>query len=276
MRARARQADSSSGQKSTISTLTAPSQMRINCRAARAFLMAKIALLRAFAMALAAGAPGAEPELAREFRSELAQSIYTAIAIEILIGLCSDEGLGENTKRRAARQLILIWDGAVKVEIDDFCPLLESAWKARARMPARFGCLAGAGEYLRLVQENCPPQFLEFFTRDNVAEDETQAFEEFLFALPHEDSLKLRAAMKREARRVVDAQFAAAELGIPINHMATVDDPEEFYRSYHRRRTAAQFRRLTRTPGPLRVAEAYIMIFVLDSAGESSSPRNPA
>ncbi len=241
---------------------------------ARAFLLAKIALLRAFATALDPAAPGAEPALAREFRGELAQSVYTAIAAEILIGLCSDAGVGEETKRRAARQLILIWDGAVKVEIDDFCPLLESVWQARARMPARLGCLAGAGEYLRLVQENCPSQFLEFFTRDNVAEEEIQAFEEFLFALPHEDVIKLRAAMKRESRTAVDAEFASRELGIPVAAMSAVDDPEEFYRSYHRRRIAAEFRRLTRAPGPRRVAEAYIMMFVLDSSGESS--RKPA
>ena len=58
---------------------------------------------------------------------------------------------------------------------------------------------AGTAEYMRLVQQNCPDQFLDFFTRDNVSMGENQAFEEFLFGMPHEDLVQLRARMQQDA-----------------------------------------------------------------------------
>jgi hypothetical protein len=232
----------------------------------RAFLMAKISLLRAFLVALGPGAPGEHLELADEFRAELAQSIHTAIATELLLGILPDPSVRPETKARASHQLILIWDGAAKVEIDDFCPMLESAWCARSRVTACFGALLGTGEYMRLVQEDCSSDFLEFFTRDGVTGDEVQAFEEFLFNLTHEELVALRTLMKQESRRVVDAEFVGRVLGRSPDGITSVDDPTELYRSYHRRRSAAEYRRLLRAPGPLRVAEAHIMIYILETA----------
>ena len=165
---------------------------------AHAYLMAKISLLRAFVVALGPRAPGAEDALCRGFRDELAQSVYTAIATEILIGVLCDDYLPERTRTRAARQLVLIWERAALVEVDDFCPMLESAWQARNHLTAGFGALLGTAEYLRLVQQNCSAQFLEFFTREAVSVSETQAFQEFLFGLPFED---LRAAARRDGGR---------------------------------------------------------------------------
>jgi hypothetical protein len=231
---------------------------------ARAFLEAKISLLRGFVTALAPGAPGAAPGLWRDFRVELGQSIYTLLSIHILVGLLTDPGIAADTKGRAARQLILIWDRAAQVEIDDFCPLLEAVWHARSHLSVRFGALLGIGEYLRLAQEQCPAEFLDFFTRDDVSEDEVQAFEEFLFGLPREELTRLRAAMARDARKVIDAAYATEVLGRTINEAATVDDPEAMYRSFRRRLTTAASRRLTGAPGPVCVAESYVMIYVLN------------
>ena len=231
---------------------------------AHAFLMAKISLLRAFLVSHAANAPGSDGDLHREFREELAQSVYTAIASEILLGLLSDPAVMDSTKVRAARQLILIWERATHVEIDDFCPMLESAWEARSHLTAGFGALLGTSEYMRLVQENCSPQFLEFFTRDQVTRGETQAFEEFLFNVTWEDLERLRLQMGKEKRGAIDPAYAARVLERPMAEIGAVDDPEALYRSYRRRRTAAEFRRLTKASGPLRVAEAYLMVFVLD------------
>src|SRR5687767_13761223 len=87
---------------------------------ARAFLLSKIALLRAFEEAL-----GAEPGLHAEVHAEVSQSVYTLIATEILTDLLLDPGVGAHTRSRVARQLILIWDRAAQLEIDDFCPMLE-------------------------------------------------------------------------------------------------------------------------------------------------------
>jgi len=237
---------------------------------ARAFVLEKISLLRSFAIALAPDAPGADVALRREIRAELAQSIYTLIATEILIGILCDDVVPILTKARAARQLILIWDRAIDLEIDDFCPLLELAWRAHSRVGVRFGALLGAGEFLRLANEECPQEFLDFFVRDDVSSGELEAFDEFLFNLPHEDLVRLRTQMRTEGRSVVDIAAAERMLGRPLSEASAVDDPEALYRSFRRRRTAAEFRRMTGASGPLRTAESYLMIWVLDSrAGQT-------
>ncbi len=230
---------------------------------ARAFLLGKIDLLRDLQGALAPAA-GGDATLHAELHAEFAQSVYTLIAIEILLGLLTDPELPEGQRRRAARQLILIWDRAAQVEIDDFCPLLESAWKARSRIGVYFGALVGAGEYMRLVASDCPAEFLDFFVRDDAGDDEVQAFEEFLFNVPFEDLARLRAA-SRERAQPIDRPAAEAILGRSLDEVAAIDDPDAIFRSYSRRRTASEFRRWTAAPGPRRTAEAYIMAKLLAS-----------
>jgi hypothetical protein len=230
---------------------------------ARGFLAAKIALLRSFMAALAPEAPGREAELHAGFTQELAQSIYTAVAIEILTDLQWDPGAGEAVQERAAHQLILIWDCAISLEIDDFCPLLEAAWRARSRVAARYGAMLGTAEFLGMVEQDCPPEFLEFFCGDDAGPDESQAFEEFLFNLTCDELTRVRAAMETAGLAVVDASFVTGVLGRSVDDMSRLDDPDALYRSYRRRRTGAEFRRLTGSLGPVRVAEAYLMTYLL-------------
>ncbi|HWM86442.1 MAG TPA: hypothetical protein VNO33_11405 [Kofleriaceae bacterium] len=231
---------------------------------ARAFLSAKIALLRSFLTALAPDAPGREADLQAGFSVELAQSIATAIATEILTDLQWDPGVGEITQVRAARQLILVWDRATELEIDDFCPLLESAWRARSRVAALYGALLGTAEYMSLIEHECPPEFLEYFCGDGHGPEERHAaFEEFLFDLTCDELDRVRAAMRKARRHVVDAEFVARVLDRPLEDLTRTDDPDALYRSYRRRRTGAECRRLMRASGPVRVAEAYLMIYLL-------------
>ena len=50
--------------------------------------------------------------------------------------------------------------------MDDFAPLLESAWHARNRINAQYGTLLGATETFRLITEDCGPEVLDFFGRE--------------------------------------------------------------------------------------------------------------
>ena len=232
---------------------------------ARSFLAAKIALLRSFLAALVPPAPGADAELEAAFAAELAQSIYTAIAIEILSHLQTAARVGEATQGRAAHQLILVWDRAIELEIDDFCPILEAVWRARSRVAARYGALLGTAEYLGLVEQDCPPEFLDFFCDEGPGASERHpALEEFLFDLTSEELERVRGAMRRAGLAVVDAGFVARELDRPLTDPAAQSDPDSLHRSYRRRRIAAAFRRMAGAPGPVRVAEDYLMISLLE------------
>ncbi len=233
----------------------------------RTFLMGKINFFRAFIKATGAlcGEGPEFPELAHQLREELAQSIYTLMAEELLLALLRKPNVKTHTKRRAADQLITIWDNA-QLEIDDFCPLLESAWHARNRVTSGFGALLGTTEYFRLVCEDCAPQFLAFFARDDLSIAEGQAFEEFLFNMTFEELTTLRQTMKAQNLDAVTADWATRILNRSIeelDHSGEID-PMALYRSYYRRQIGADYRNLAGTEGPRRTAEAYLMVYLLD------------
>jgi hypothetical protein len=233
----------------------------------RSFLLAKIQFLRACVKStssLIGRSPAIRP-LSLDLREELAQAIYTQLAEELLLALLRSTLVAARIKQRAAEQLVMVWDNA-ELEIDDFCPLLESAWHARNRVTAGLGSLLGTSEYFRLVGENCPPQFLDFFARDEVSLPEKQAFEEFLFGVTFEELSELRRAMREEGRDHATVDWASQILHRNIEAACDSDeiDPMALYRSYNRRQLAADFRIVAGSEGPERTAEAYMLIFLLD------------
>lgn len=237
----------------------------------RTFLLAKIMFLRGFIKATSALTDQGDEfcEFSHQLREELAQSIYTQLAEELFLALLRKREIGRATKSRAADQLITIWDNA-QLEIDDFCPQLESAWHARNSVTSGFGCLLGTSEYFRLVSQDCAPQFLDFFARDEVSRVEELAFEEFLFNMTHEELNTLREAMREHGLDSVSAAWCSKILG---RHIEALDhsgeiDPMALYRSYNRRQLAADFRIMAGLQGPRRTAEAYLMIHLLDQQDE--------
>jgi len=233
----------------------------------RTYLLTKIMFLRGFVKATSALQAEA-PEyrlIADDLRDELAQSIYTLLAEELLLALLRKRDIGERIKRRTANQLITIWDD-VELEIDDFAPLLESAWHARNRVHSNYGTLLGASETFRLVCEDCNPAVVDFFARDNMTASEAAAFEEFLFNMTSEELATLRREMTAQKVTAATPAWAAQVLGRQIEDLehSKQIDPTALYRSYQRRQLAADFRAMAGAPGPRRTAEAYLMVDLLD------------
>jgi hypothetical protein len=233
----------------------------------RTFLLAKIQFLRALVKSTDANRERDErlQDCGHRLRDEYAQSVYTLLAEELLLALLRKRNVTKQIKRHAADQLIWIWDDA-QLEIDEFCPLLEAAWHARNRVSSRLGSLLGTAEYFRLVAEDCPPQFLDFFCRDEVSRAEGQAFEEFLFNMTYEELNTLGECMREEGLDAITTEWAARILGRDLEELDRSGDvdPVALYRSYYRRQLAADFRIMAGTEGPRRTAEAYMMIYLLD------------
>jgi len=242
-------------------------ELPLKATLSRSLLIAKIQFLRAFVKAVRALEKDAPElhELNLQLREEMAQSIYTQLAEELLLALLRKPEIPRLAKVEAATQLIAVWDDA-ELEIDDFCPLLESAWHARNRIKSRLGSLLGASEYFRLVAEDCAPQFLDFFARDEVSDGERQAFEEFLFNVTYEELSTLRNTMRTQGLDAVSDDWAGKVLHRKIEHPCHSDEiePMAIYRSYYRRQLAADFRILAGTEGPRRTAEAFLLLYLLD------------
>jgi hypothetical protein len=250
----------------TMDGLSGDLVLPLKATLSRTHLLTKINFLRGFVKATTAlvDVPNAN-KMAHELREELAQSIYTLLAEELFLALLRKPDVMRRTKQRAADQLITVWDDAA-LEIDDFAPLLESAWHARNRINTAYGTLLGATETFRLVTEDCSPEVLEFFGREGMSADESAAFEEFLFNMTSEELAKLRRAMQQHHVSAASPAWAAEILQRQIEDLehSREIDPMALYRSYQRRQLAADYRLMSGAPGPRRTAEGYLMVYLLD------------
>ena len=247
----------------TIDGLSGDLALPLKATLSRTYLITKINFLRGFVKATTQ-VPGCA-RMTHDLREELAQSIYTLLAEELFLALLRKPDVSRRTKQRAADQLITVWDDAA-LEIDDFAPLLESAWHARNRINSAYGTLLGATETFRLVTEDCSPEVLEFFGREGMSADESAAFEEFLFNMTSEELATLRRAMQQQHLSAASPAWAAEILGRQIEDLEHSHeiDPMALYRSYQRRQLAADFRLMSGAPGPRRTAEGYLMVYLLD------------
>lgn len=249
----------------TIDGLSGDLALPLKATQSRTYLLTKINFLRAFVKATAAiGNIEGVARTTHDLREELAQSIYTLLAEELFLALLRKPDVTRRTKQRCADQLITVWDDAA-LEIDDFAPLLESAWHARNRINAAYGTLLGTTETFKLASE-CKEEVIDFFGRDDMGPDESAAFEEFLFNMTSEELLKLRTAMQQHHVSAASPAWAAEILGRQIEDLehSKEIDPMALYRSYQRRQLAADFRLMSGAPGPRRTAEAYLMVYLLD------------
>jgi len=250
----------------TIDGLSGDLVLPLKATQSRTYLLTKINFLRAFVKATSViGNAPAALRITHDLREELAQSIYTLLGEELFLALLRKPDVSRRTKQRAADQLITVWDDAA-LEIDDFAPLLESAWHARNRINSAYGTLLGATETFRLVTEDCRPEVLEFFGRDGMSADESAAFEEFLFNMTSEELATLRRAMQQQHLSAASPAWAAQVLDRQIEELehSREIDPMALYRSYQRRQLAADFRLMSNAPGPRRTAEGYLMVYLLD------------
>ena len=225
----------------------------------QAYLVAKINFIDA--LDTAARASGGPPELLARIGHELGQSIYSRLAEELLIAVVTDRAAERFVKRRAGEVLCRVWEHRLATEIDDFAPFLESAWEARNKVKPVLGTMLGSHEVFRLFQEARDERFLDYFVDDDVAREQTEAFEEFLFGLAHEDIARLRAHLGELGRAAISAEDAVAILG--GDAPADGDGPAALYASYKRRKLKSDYRTLTGAPGPKHTAEEYVMVSFL-------------
>ncbi|MDJ0864717.1 MAG: hypothetical protein QNK03_01330 [Myxococcota bacterium] len=243
--------------------LAAPLGLPVRAALARDFVLAKVQTFRAVLLTLRAA--GADPALCERVSHEEAQSIYSVLADQLLVDLIVDAGVASETKHRGAQLLVDVWERCIELEIDDFCPLLESAWRARNRLVVSYGTLIGGVEIVRLGAEG-DPAVAEALLDGDDTEERQLAFEEFLFGLSHEHLGTVRRVMAEQGLAAVDRAWVAETLGIAEAELFSgITDPEAMFAAYQKRQLGASYRRLRGVPGPKRTAEAFLMLHILEA-----------
>jgi hypothetical protein len=228
----------------------------------QAYVIAKINFMKALGYTLSVvNAPAA---LHDGIEREVAQSIYTKLAEELFVSIVTDPSAAPGVKTGAARFLFRIWEERLLIEVDDFAPLLESIWEARSKLLPVLGTMLGTHEVFRLFQEARDKHFLDYFSDEDVEQEQLFAFEEFLFGLSHEEIGRLRAHMLEQRRACISLDAARVLLGNSrMSWLPTQNGAEALYTSYKKRRVNAAHRALTGAIGPKKTAEEYVMITFL-------------
>jgi hypothetical protein len=235
----------------------------------QAYVIAKINFMKALGYTLdAVSAPAA---LRERVQHEVAQSIYTKLAEELFVSIVTDPNAPPRVKTGAARFLYRIWEERLHMEVDDFAPLLESAWEARSKLLPVLGTMLGTHEVFRLFREARDKHFLDYFSEDDVEQEQLLAFEEFLFGLSHEEIARLRAHMVEQGTACITLDAARELLGtVTTSELPEQNGAAALYTSYKKRRVNAAHRALTGASGPKKTAEEYVMIAFL-GAGTAPS-----
>jgi hypothetical protein len=124
--------------------------------------------------------------------------------------------------------------------------------------------MLGTHEVFDLFRQARDKRFLDYFSEDDVNEEQLLAFEEFLFGLSHEQIQKVRAHLESSDAACVSVEEARELLGPTLGSWGPpADGPQAFYTSYKKRRVKAHYRALTGAPGPKKTAEEYVMMAFL-------------
>ena len=231
----------------------------------RALVFARVNFLKTLNYSLEA----AEGELASRLRASLQglidDAIFSKLAEVLLTAAVSNPRNSHATRRTAARRLLRLWTNLVRQPVAGFPTALLSAWRARCKVRAIYGTLFGSEELLSLIREECEPDFVRFFTREQVTSDQTEAFREFLFALPYEELQHLQQHMREHSIPVLSREQVHGIVGKTLRPPEPgPPSAEEVFASYWRRRIRAEYRSLSSSPGPHKTAEGYIMESLLE------------
>ncbi len=233
----------------------------------RAYLMARFNFFRLLSKIVRHHLDDGEEQagLLDELRVFVLQAVYAVIAEDILVSIASDQKMHLDQRRRATFLLADIWEHRTDRSVRDFFPLLESIWSAKTRVEITYGTLSGTTEILALMREGCAPEVIDYFTRDQISEDERQALLELVFNATFEELETMRRWMKAHDMQVLGPDDVARIFDVPVSHLhQTTATPKDMFFTFRERQVMAYQRNLQDQPGPKKTAEEYLMIYFLE------------
>ena len=145
----------------------------------------------------------------------------------------------------------------------------DRIWTARRKLAPAFGTMMGTSELLMLSMQ-LDDQWTTFMKAKLGDAGVSQAMEEFLFGISHEQILQLKEILRTKGIPAIGRDEVSNFLGVHIKADAGLDY-RDFYSLYTVRRDNARVRERMHLPGPHKTIEDYFIQFVMEQEKEKQN-----
>jgi hypothetical protein len=198
----------------------------------------------------------------KEYDNETVSMMFTLMAEDVYLTLIREKTLPLELRKQFAFSLLILWEHRSDQTINDVAPTLRSIWEARRTLAPAFGTMMGTSELL-LISIQLDDTWAAFIKARLGDEDVTQAMEEFLFGLSHEQIVKLRSILTGQGIKSIGRDEVSKYLGERVKTDISLDY-RDFYLLYTVRRDNARARQRLHLPGPKRTIEDHFFLFVTE------------
>ncbi len=235
----------------------------------RAYFFAKFNFLRLFIKVIRQHMPAGQgkEDLLDETRRFIRQAVTSIIAEDILISIAGDQNLRLELRRKATYVLADLWEHRTARPVQEFFPVLQSIWEAKARAIVSYGTLAGMSEIFSFIRAGCDPAIIDYCASDALTDDEQHAMIELLFNATFEELETMRRYMERNRKEVLDPAEVAQIFNVPVSSLhQTIENPKDMFFTFRERQVNAYHRLMHNLHGPKKTAEEYLMIYLLEQS----------
>lgn len=190
--------------------------------------------------------------------------VYLKLVDELLTSLAMDEDIPRTIRQEVVASMTSLWDSTPSKAVQQFFPLLEAVWEARRNIFVSVGTMLGVSEIMKLLQAGCAPQFVDYFSRSRMTNDEGSAFQEFLIGVTTEQITDLESFMQGSGRTCLSPEEAKQALGINETSDENYRVGVQAYQFHRERHLQSAARRLRSLPGPKHTAEEYMLKYFLE------------
>ena len=199
----------------------------------------------------------------KEYSDETTSMMFTLMAEDVYLNLIKDKTISMELRRQIANLLIILWEHRSDQTISDIAPVLQTVWNARRRLAPAFGTMMRTSELI-MVSMQADENWASFIKNRLSATEVSQAMEEFLFGISHEQVLKLKDILRNQGVKSIGRDEVGAYLGERVKTDVSLDY-RDFYLLYTVRRDNARARRRLHLEGPKATLEDFFIKFIMES-----------
>ncbi len=207
-----------------------------------------------------------DEKLVKTYIDETISMMLTLMAEDVYMDIIRDEVIAKDLRREMALSLIILWEHRSDQTISDIAPVLQSVWEARRKIAPIFGTMMGTSELMQ-VSMQMDVQWVQFMKGRLSDPDVSQAMEEFLFGISHEQIQRLKAILKEQGVKNIGRDEVSSYLGERVKTDIAADY-RDFYLLFTVRRDNARVRARLHFDGPKHTLEDHFIRFVMEQNAE--------